>query len=50
MPYAIDKPATNLSLAEMTEVAIAVLSAGQTGRGPKRFEHFMKWSGTTVSF
>jgi len=43
MPYAIDKPAENLSLAEMTEVAIAVLSAqDKPGRGPKRFEHFRK--------
>jgi alkaline phosphatase len=43
MPYAIDKPAENLSLAEMTEVAIAVLSAqDKPGRGPKRFEHLKK--------
>ncbi|MBN2106245.1 MAG: alkaline phosphatase [Deltaproteobacteria bacterium] len=31
MPYAIDRPETNLSLAEMTEVAIACL--GNKGRG-----------------
>jgi hypothetical protein len=43
MPYAIDKPAENLSLAEMTEVAIAVLSAqDKPGPGPKRFEHLKK--------
>ncbi|MCJ8500264.1 alkaline phosphatase [Desulfatitalea alkaliphila] len=41
MPYAIDKPAENLSLAEMTEVAIAVLSAKEKpGRGPKGPEHW----------
>ena len=32
MPYAIDKPDTNLSLAEMTDVAISVLSAKDCGR------------------
>jgi len=31
MPYAIDRPATNLSLAEMTEVAIANLSREHRG-------------------
>ncbi len=36
MPYAIDKPADNLSLAEMTEVAIATLSDGRPGRGRGR--------------
>jgi alkaline phosphatase len=33
MPYAIDKPAENLSLAEMTEVAIENLSDDRRGRG-----------------
>ncbi len=33
MPYAIDKPATNLSLAEMTEVAIASLNKLSKGKG-----------------
>jgi alkaline phosphatase len=33
MPYAIDRPATNLSLAEMTEVAIANLNKLDTGKG-----------------
>ena len=32
MPYAIDRPATNLSLAEMTEVAIACLTQ-KNGKG-----------------
>jgi alkaline phosphatase len=32
MPYAIDKPAENLSLAEMTEVAIANLYNGNKGK------------------
>ncbi len=32
MPYAIDRPATNLSLAEMTDVAISTLSA-DTAKG-----------------
>jgi len=36
MPYAIDKPADNLSLAEMTEVAIATLYDGRRGRGRGR--------------
>jgi alkaline phosphatase len=41
MPYAIDKPATNLSLAEMTEVAIAVLSAKEKpGRRPEHPGNF----------
>jgi alkaline phosphatase len=33
MPYEIDRPATNLSLAEMTEVAIANLYGGRRGHG-----------------
>ncbi|MBI5063688.1 MAG: alkaline phosphatase [Desulfatitalea sp.] len=33
MPYDIDRPATNLSLAEMTEVAIACLKDEKPGRG-----------------
>ena len=33
MPYAIDRPATNLSLAEMTEVAIADLKKLDSGKG-----------------
>lgn len=33
MPYAIDRPATNLSLAEMTDVAIATLYGGPRNRG-----------------
>jgi alkaline phosphatase len=33
MPYAIDRPETNLSLAEMTEVAIAVLQGTKPGNG-----------------
>jgi len=33
MPYAIDRPATNLSLTEMTEVAIANLSGIEDGNG-----------------
>jgi alkaline phosphatase len=36
MPYAIDKPAENLSLAEMTEVAIAVLTGDTPGRSQGR--------------
>ena len=32
MPYAIDRPETNLSLAEMTEVAIACLIIGAKGK------------------
>lgn len=32
MPYAIDRPDTNLSLKEMTEVAIACLKDGKRGR------------------
>ncbi|MDZ7598765.1 MAG: alkaline phosphatase [Desulfobacterales bacterium] len=36
MPYAIDRPAENLSLAEMTEVAIANLYDGRRGRGRGR--------------
>jgi alkaline phosphatase len=35
MPYAIDRPATNLSLAEMTEVGISSLYAGTTGKGAR---------------
>jgi alkaline phosphatase len=31
MPYAIDRPATNLSLAEMTDVAVSNLSQGNRG-------------------
>lgn len=33
MPYAIDRPATNLSLAEMTEVGIAVLNKLSDAKG-----------------
>ena len=33
MPYAIDRPATNVSLAEMTEVAISNLNKLDTGKG-----------------
>lgn len=33
MPYAIDRPDTNLSLAEMTEVGIAVLQGTKQGKG-----------------
>jgi alkaline phosphatase len=33
MPYAIDRPENNLSLAEMTEVGIAVLQGTKSGRG-----------------
>jgi alkaline phosphatase len=33
MPYEIDRPETNLSLAEMTEVAIATLYDGRRGKG-----------------
>jgi len=33
MPYAIDRPDTNLSLAEMTEVGIAVLQGTKPGKG-----------------
>ncbi len=33
MPYAIDRPATNLSLEEMTQVAIANLDEGRRGKG-----------------
>ncbi|MCU0615129.1 MAG: alkaline phosphatase, partial [Desulfobacterales bacterium] len=33
MPYAIDRPETNLSLAEMTEVGIAVLQGTRPGKG-----------------
>ncbi len=33
MPYAIDRPATNLSLAEMTEVAIETLYSRRGGKG-----------------
>lgn len=41
MPYAIDTPASNLSLAEMTEVAIASLSEGRGGRcGHKKEDGF----------
>jgi alkaline phosphatase len=36
MPYEIDRPPTNLSLAEMTEVAIANLYAGRPGKGHRR--------------
>ncbi|MEE4609024.1 MAG: alkaline phosphatase [Desulfobacteraceae bacterium] len=36
MPYAIDQPPENLSLAEMTEVAIATLYDGRRGRGRGR--------------
>jgi alkaline phosphatase len=35
MPYAIDQPAENLSLAEMTEVAIANLYSDRPGKGRK---------------
>ncbi|MFO7714520.1 alkaline phosphatase [Desulfosarcina sp.] len=41
MPYAIDKPEENLSLAEMTEVAIANLY--EDGRRGKRFDKGRKW-------
>jgi alkaline phosphatase len=41
MPYAIDKPEENLSLAEMTEVAIANLY--EEGRRGKRFDKGRKW-------
>jgi alkaline phosphatase len=44
MPYAIDRPDTNLSLAEMTEVAIATLSKSDTksagGKGNGRDNGF----------
>ncbi len=33
MPYAIDKPAENLSLAEMVDVAVATLSSKDKGKG-----------------
>ncbi len=33
MPYDIDRPAENLSIAEMTEVAIAVLQGKKSGKG-----------------
>ncbi|MDX9788089.1 MAG: alkaline phosphatase [Desulfobacterales bacterium] len=36
MPYAIDQPVENLSLAEMTEVAIENLSDNRWGRGGKK--------------
>jgi len=39
MPYAIDRPDTNLSLAEMTDVAIACLSEGKRGHGRGRGRH-----------
>jgi alkaline phosphatase len=40
MPYAIDKPEKNLTLAEMTEVAIANLyNDGRSGRRFKKYRH-----------
>jgi alkaline phosphatase len=36
MPYAIDRPDTNLSLAEMTDVAIACLKEDKPGKGRGR--------------
>jgi alkaline phosphatase len=39
MPYAIDRPDTNLSLAEMTDVAIANLYEGRSGRRGHRWGH-----------
>lgn len=39
MPYAIDRPATNLSLAEMTDVAIACLKDAKPGKGRGRHHH-----------
>jgi alkaline phosphatase len=36
MPYAIDRPDTNLSLAEMTDVAIACLNDEKSGKGKGR--------------
>jgi alkaline phosphatase len=41
MPYAIDQPAVNLSLAEMTEVAIANLY--EEGRRGNHFDKDRKW-------
>ena len=40
MPYAIDQPPENLSLAEMTEVAIETLSDDRRGRGRHRDKGF----------
>jgi len=40
MPYAIDQPQENLSLAEMTEVAIETLSDDRRGRGRHRDKGF----------
>lgn len=42
MPYAIDRPDTNLSLAEMTEVAIANLYDGRSNN-PARDNFFRGW-------
>jgi len=41
MPYAIDRPDTNVSLAEMTEVAISSLSANIKGKKHRRY-NFMQ--------
>jgi len=40
MPYAIDRPATNLSLAEMTDVAIATLMDKEKGWGKQNKNGF----------
>jgi alkaline phosphatase len=42
MPYAIDRPETNLSLAEMTEVAISVLKDDEQGKRRKDGKHWQK--------
>jgi len=49
MPYDIDRPATNLSLAEMTEVAIASLQDG-TGRGSRGKGFFLMVEGGKVDW
>ncbi|TKB27742.1 alkaline phosphatase [Desulfopila sp. IMCC35006] len=42
MPYAIDRPDTNLSLAEMTGVAISVLKDDKQGKGWKHGRNWQK--------
>lgn len=52
MPYAIDRPDTNLSLAEMTEVAIAVLHGqhDRPGQGKGKAKGYGKKGGSADGF